>query len=427
MLGLLCDGAAATDKARNVLLSWGFPGVQAPQAPSAQPGTESRGAGLLNEASLRLFDCMLTTNKVQGGSGGNGCYFCSPQTVWGGPGGSGKGAAIYSSGSLALTRCTLVGNRAIGGDGGWGTDVISSPGWGGDAGAGEGGAVWSTAFTRLENCTLADNRVVGGRGGNPGSDQFDNDARPGTGGNGLGGALQGPFVLESCTITGNAVTRGLGGQGYSLTGAPGAASGGGVNALGAPTIHNSIIAGNTGSATSPDVNDAIASQGWNLIGITDGSSGWMLNDLLGNAVSPLNPLLSACQDNDGPVWTMGPLAGSPARDAGNSGLPTDTRGGPRIVDFSNIPNAPGGDGSDIGALEVDSLFGAITITKSATSAQVRFKSDPGTTYRLQQTSVVTSRVWTNIVGTVMTGNGQILDAIDFGPFPTARFYRVRAE
>ena len=124
---------------------------------------------------------------------------------------------------------------------------------------------------------------------------------------------------------------------------------------------------------------------------------------------------------------MGLLAGSPARDAGNSDLPTDARGGRRIVDFPNVPNAPFGDGSDIGALEVDSLFSAITITKSATSVRVRFKSDPGTTYRLQQTSVVPNRVWTNIVGAVMTGNGQNLEADDFGPFPTARFYRVRAD
>ena len=40
--------------------------------------------------------------------------------------------------------------------------------------------------------------------------------------------------------------------------------------------------------------------------------------------------------------------------------------------------------------------------------------------------MVTNRVWTNIVGTV-TGNGQNLEANDFGPLPTARFYRVRAD
>lgn len=88
--------------------------------------------------------------------------------------------------------------------------------------------------------------------------------------------------------------------------------------------------------------------------------------------------------------------------------------------------APGGNGSDIGALEVDSLFRILSITKSSSSARVKFKTDPGNTYRLQQTSVVTNRVWTNIVGTV-TGNGQNLEATDFGPLPSLRFYRVRAD
>ena len=167
------------------------------------------------------------------------------------------------------------------------------------------------------------------------------------------------------------------------------------------------------------------SQGWNLIGITDGSNGWMLNDQLGNSVSPLNPLLSACQDNGGPVWTVGLLAGSPARDAGNSGLPTDARGGRRIVDFQNIPNPFGGDGSDIGALEVDALFRITSIRKSNAVARVKFKSDPGILYTLQQTGVVTNHTWTNIVGAI-TGTGQELEAADNGPLPRSRFYRVRS-
>ena len=254
----------------------------------------------------------------------------------------------------------------------------------------------------------------------------------GPGGLAAGGGLGGELALTDCSVSGNSVTGGMGGTG-SVAGAIGETYAGGVNVL-LLSVQSTIIAGNTGSATSPDVDGAVTSQGWNLIGITDGSSGWMLSDLLGNAMFPLNPLLGACQDNGGPVWTMGLLAGSPARDSGNSGLITDARSGLRTVDFPNIPNAPGGDGSDIGALEVDSLFGAITITfdpititKSNTSTRVRFKSDPGTTYRLQQTSVVTNRVWTNIVGAVMTGNGQNLEATDSGPLPPTRFYRVRAD
>ena len=42
-------------------------------------------------------------------------------------------------------------------------------------------------------------------------------------------------------------------------------------------------------------------------------------------------------------------------DKGKSfGLTTDERGAPRPYDFNSIPNAPGGDGSDIGAFELGS-------------------------------------------------------------------------
>jgi hypothetical protein len=167
------------------------------------------------------------------------------------------------------------------------------------------------------------------------------------------------------------------------------------------------------------------SQGWNLIGITDGSSGWTTNDFLGNSTFPLNPLLSPCHNNGGPIWTICPLGGSPARDKGNSNLATDARGGRRIVDFASIPNSPGGNGSDIGALEVDSLFRIVAFAKSNTFARVTFKSDPGGIYTVQQTSVLTNRVWTNVV--TLPGTGQNLNATNFAPLPNRRFYRVRSD
>src|SRR6185295_1225936 len=47
-----------------------------------------------------------------------------------------------------------------------------------------------------------------------------------------------------------------------------------------------------------------------------------------------------------------PLSGSPAIDKGSSIRRTDQRGFERISDFPDIPNAFNGNGSDIGALEV---------------------------------------------------------------------------
>lgn len=390
------------------------------------PGGFAPGGGVFNEGSLRIFDSMIVSNSVQGGRGGKGVssdFCCSSSGADGGPA---VGAGIYSAGLLELNRCTLTGNRALGGDGGSGGDerfgsAATASGTGGYA----SGAGANAASASLESCTVAANLSTGGQGGR-GAQLF---AAPfygvgGPGGLAAGGGLSGELALTDCSVSGNSVAGGMGGTG-SVAGAIGETYAGGVNEL-LLSVQTTIIAGNTGSATSPDVDGAVTSQGWNLIGITDGSSGWTTNDFLGNSVFPLSALLGPCQDNGGPVWTMCPLSGSPARDKGRSDLATDARGGRRIVDFGSLPNAPGGDGSDIGALEVDSLFRIISITKSDSFARVKFKTDPGNTYRLQQTSLVTNRVWTNIVGTV-TGNGQNLEATNFAPLPDTRFYRVRAD
>lgn len=76
------------------------------------------------------------------------------------------------------------------------------------------------------------------------------------------------------------------------------------------------------------------------------------SDQINVAATGLDPALA---DNGGPTLTHALLPGSPAIDQGNSfGLTTDQRGDPRPVDFSGIANAPGEDGTDIGAFEVES-------------------------------------------------------------------------
>jgi hypothetical protein len=284
----------------------------------------------------------------------------------------------------------------------------------------------------LESCTLADNQTTGGPGGD-GTQKRDGSpvGRGGDGGSGgpaQGGALHGTYALNSCTIASNRVTGGAAGHhtpSHGVDGSPGLAAGAGVFLTGVPDVLNCIIAGNPGAADNSDVAGTVTSRGWNLIGVTDGSSGWTTDDFLGNSTTPLLAWLGPCQDNGGPVWTICPLSGSPARDKGFSDLATDARGGKRIVDFPSLPNAVNGNGSDIGALEVDSLFGNISITRTPTSARVKFKTDPGNTYTLQQTSVLTNLAWTNLVGTV-SGNGREGEATDSGPLPPTRFYRVRS-
>jgi len=105
---------------------------------------------------------------------------------------------------------------------------------------------------------------------------------------------------------------------------------------GTATLGNTIVAGNTASASGPDALGTVASQGNNLVGETDGSSGWVSSDLTGTIATPLNPLLAPLGNYGGPTQTMALLPGSPAIDAGNNGLipsgvTTDQRGLPRIV------------------------------------------------------------------------------------------------
>jgi len=66
-----------------------------------------------------------------------------------------------------------------------------------------------------------------------------------------------------------------------------------------------------------------------------------------------DPKLRPLQNNGGPTLTHAPLTNSPAIDKGKnlSGSSTDQRGLPRTANFPGITNAPGGDGTDIGAFE----------------------------------------------------------------------------
>jgi hypothetical protein len=126
-----------------------------------------------------------------------------------------------------------------------------------------------------------------------------------------------------------------------------------------PQLWNTIVASNT-AAVNPDVSGVVTSLGHNLIGATDGSSLWLASDLKGTVLAPTNALLGPLQDNGGPTPTMALLPGSPAIDAGGSGLATDQRGLPRYVHIgTSVP--PGGDWSDIGAFELQAASIGIDI------------------------------------------------------------------
>ena len=135
------------------------------------------------------------------------------------------------------------------------------------------------------------------------------------------GQCIGTTTLTNCTVSGNSAV----------------VNGGGLdNVVGTVNIGNTIVAGNTATTSGPDALGSVASQGNNLIGETDGSTGWVGSDLTGTIAPPLNPLLAPLGNYGGPTQTMALLPGSPAIDAGNNalipaGVTTDQRGLPRIV------------------------------------------------------------------------------------------------
>ena len=286
---------------------------------STGPGGSAVGGGVLNDGTLSLASCRIINNRVAGGDGL-------------GEGGAARGGGVCNRGTLVLVGCTLRGNSAYGGN-------ADTYGRGGD---GTGGGLANQGTIALTNCTLNINFTVPGSGGQ----------EPGTSwGGGIWSEGSSASVVN-CTISTNTSMKT---SEYSHV------MGGGLYVSGTLVIMNTIVAGNRARPSSalnsfgPDVfsyGDVLIS-GYNLIGKTNGSSGWVASDLTGSEDAPLDPLLGPLQDNGGPTPTMALLDGSPAIDNGHSaGYPTDQRGQPRPVDLASYPNAAGGDGSDIGAYEV---------------------------------------------------------------------------
>ena len=237
-------------------------------------------------------------------------------------------------------------------------------------------AVWlaGPGSLTVENCTFYTNCATGGKGGRGGN------AAPeglsvrgvggigGPGGSGSGGAFYwtlgcgfpgcGP---TSCTFYHNAAVAGQGGSGglgapNGLDGSPGTSSGGGLSWPGEQHFRNNIIAGNS-AAVGPDIcAGAAVSEGYNLVGNQSGVT-WeaAIGDKLLTPPAVLDPRLQwPLAENGGPTPTLALLPDSPAIDQGYSfGVTIDQRGFGRPYDYPDVlyPNAPGGDGSDMGAFE----------------------------------------------------------------------------
>ncbi len=296
--------------------------------------------GIYNRGSLTVFACHITGNTDDSSSGGGGIY--------------NDGAA------LTVINSTVSGNTATGG-------------------SNSGGGIRNNSNGTLNiiNSTVSGNRTTGGNL------------------NGGGILAIGNAVISNSTVTDNETPNGAGGiskfNGTTVT------------------IRNSIVAGNctrtTGAicsqAATPDVfsfGGDYTSQGYNLIGNAGTAGGFnQTGDQTGTSAAPLNPQLAPLADNGGTTPTHSLLGTSPAIDKGNCfGCSLDQRGAARQLDFPNFPNASGGDGSDIGALELQlaptaaavSISGQVIISdgRGLMNARVMLIDQNGTTRTAMTTS-----------------------------------------
>lgn len=240
------------------------------------------------------------------------------------------GGGIYNDHSdLTVTRCGLYFNTSFVGGGMFNNGDTT------------GGGV-----LKVNNCTLGGNLAAFGGG------IFNNGAN--------GGAAT--ATINNCTFSGNAAEGSAAGI-YSYFGSIVVAnttfsnndgSTCVANDQGTADIGNTILNANVSGvtiATNPP--GVTTSHGYNIS--SDAADGSLT--AVGDQINT-DPMLGPVQDNGGPTPTHVPLIGSPAIDQGNRAAilalltKIDQRGLTRPVNDPAVANAVGGDGSDIGAVEL---------------------------------------------------------------------------
>jgi hypothetical protein len=293
--------------------------------------------------------------------------------------GSGGGILNQSNGTLTVTGCTISGNRATNSNGGGifnnsfcTLTVTGCTISGNSAGDSFGGGIFNLGMLTVTNSTISGNSSPGNGGG---IDNFSvpnqvstatitNSTISGNFANSNGGGIDnftvivpmqpisiGTVNLTNCTISGNRLSVGGGG------------SGGGIYNFSGNTVNakNTIIATNTAPSSGPDFNGTLTSQGFNFIGNSSGAfiTPVQINDKIGTAGSPKDPLLGPLQSNGGPTQTEALLSGSTAINTGDpNASPRDQRGYVR-------QNAP-----DIGAFEFGGII-PVTLANISTRLLVQ--------------------------------------------------------
>ncbi|HEY5977882.1 MAG TPA: choice-of-anchor Q domain-containing protein, partial [Solirubrobacterales bacterium] len=376
----------------------------------------AEGSLALTDLAFRDMTIAAASGVVQGGLIANGAAPLSLQRVVitgvtidvsgaaGNNGGVIQGGLILTIGPLALVETSIARNR-----------ILANGGSERNGGVIQGGLMISGDQTTLRNVALDENtfETKGGQGpSNPGQNGgviqaggillssskespsiIENvslsantgDASGGPGANGgvvqglalLAGVSKGTLGIHNTTIAGNsarafgepagivqatgASVNGSSGGIVSIRGStiyanraepamPGSGPGN-VLALGATSFGNTIVAGGVGLAGRENclIGTGVSSVGFNLD--SSDQCGFHGN---GDRVGA-DPQLGPLQNNGGLGLTVVPGPAGAAVDQGASfGMTTDQRGVQRPIDLPTIANsaAPGADGSDIGAVEL---------------------------------------------------------------------------
>jgi hypothetical protein len=326
------------------------------------------GGGIWNEgAILTVSNCVVNGNSA------------GPNSIGPGPDLNGIGGGIlndgtYGNATLTVVNCKIIGNVAAYGGGilnlGPATLTINNSTISGNVACFGGGIYngWGdNAFMLITGSTISSNSAFGSSYFGYGVGSL------GQGGGIVNGAAgSNATLIANCTISGNSSfdpggASGIMNYGYygnapltiiNSTFSGNSTASGDVEILNygeggsAPLqIGSTILNAGASGVTISNVLGAVISLGYNLS--SDDSGG-----LLTNSTDLINtdPMLGPLQDNGGPTFTHALLPGSPAIDQGKnlSGSAYDQRGAPFVRTFDDpfVPNAPGGEGTDIGAFEM---------------------------------------------------------------------------
>lgn len=297
-------------------------------------GTAATGGAVLNAGVLSISDVTISDSVATDSGGGlttlaGATSTLNLSTITNNQAPTAGG--VSNSGTLSLTDTTVADNSATTTDGGGllnsasADATISRSTFVGNAATFSGGAITNAGTLTFVNSTLSTNSAD------------------------TGGALStsGASTLTNVTIANNSATTTAGGVSSSTENT---------------SVRNTIIAANS-SATSPDISGTFNSLGNNLIGASNGSSGFINgtdSDQVGTVASPHAPGLAPLGNYGGATATHSLFPASTALDAGNnsSAPTTDQRGASRQLDG---PDANSTTTVDIGAFEFGAFFATSTV------------------------------------------------------------------